>query len=65
MVLSVEQKILRVHGRVAHVLTNQPLPFSVCTILKDDEVYNIVTPEQEEDKNEHECSHYNGHIFMS
>jgi len=64
-VLSVEQEILRVHGRAARALANQPLPFSVCTILKDNEVYNIMTPEQEEDKNEHVPSCYNGGIFLS
>ena len=38
LVLSVEQEILRVHGRAARALSNQALPFSVCTILKDQEV---------------------------
>lgn len=27
---------------------NQSQPFSVCTILKDEEVYNSITPEHEE-----------------
>jgi len=57
-VLSVEQEILRVHGCVARALTSQPLPFSACTMIKDDEVYYIMTHKQEEDKNEHESSHY-------
>lgn len=38
LVLAVEQEILRVHGRAARALSNQTLPFSVCTILKDEEV---------------------------
>lgn len=38
LVLSVEQEILRVHGRAARALANQALPFSVCTFLKDEEV---------------------------
>lgn len=38
LVLSVEQEILRVHGRAARALSNQSLPFSVCTVLKDEEV---------------------------
>jgi hypothetical protein len=41
LVLSVEQEILRVHGRAARALSNQALPFSVCTILKDEEVCNV------------------------
>lgn len=63
--LSVEQEILRVHGRAARVLANQSVPFSVCTVLKDDEVFDIRTPEQEEKKDENACSHYNGSIFYS
>lgn len=57
--LSVEQEILRVHGRAARALANQSLPFSVCTILRDEEVYNLITPEQEE-KDRNARSRYNG-----
>lgn len=64
LVLSVEQEILRVHGRAARALANQSLPFSVCTILKDDEVYNMITPEQEE-KDRNARSRYNGRLFLS
>merc|ERR1712228_1125176 len=42
LVLAVEQEILRVHGRAARALANQSLPYSVCTILRDEEVYNII-----------------------
>jgi hypothetical protein len=63
-VLSVEQEILRVHGRAARALANQSLPFSVCTILKDEEVYNVITPEQEE-KDRNARSRYNGRLFLS
>lgn len=64
LVLSVEQEILRVHGRAARALANQSLPFSVCTILKDEEVYNMITPEQEE-KDRNARSRYNGRLFLS
>ncbi|XP_058466584.1 ankyrin repeat domain-containing protein 11 isoform X2 [Malaya genurostris] len=64
LVLAVEQEILRVHGRAARALANQSLPFSVCTILKDEEVYNIITPEQEE-KDRNARSRYNGRLFLS
>lgn len=63
LVLAVEQEILRVHGRAARAVANQSLPFSVCTILKDEEVYNILTPEQEE-KDRNDRSRYNGRLFM-
>lgn len=63
LVLAVEQEILRVHGRAARALANQSLPFSVCTILKDEEVYNILTPEQEE-KDPNDRSRYNGRLFL-
>ncbi|CAI6376352.1 unnamed protein product [Macrosiphum euphorbiae] len=65
LVLSVEQEILRVHGRAARVLANQPLPFSVCTVLKDNDVYKIMKHKQEEYKNEHVHSGDNGRIFLS
>lgn len=64
LVLAVEQEILRVHGRAARALANQSLPFSVCTILKDEEVYNMITPEQEE-KDRNARSRYNGRLFLS
>lgn len=64
LVLSVEQEILRVHGRAARALANQVLPFSACTMLRDQEVYNILTPEQEE-KHSNARSRYNGRLFRS
>lgn len=47
------------HGRAARALANQSLPFSVCSILRDEEVYNLITPEQEE-KDRNARSRYNG-----
>lgn len=64
LVLSVEQEILRVHGRAARALANQALPFSACTILRDEEVYSAITPEQEE-KDRNARSRYNGRLFLS
>lgn len=46
LVLSVEQEILRVHTRAARALANQAVPLSICTILKDEEIYNALEPEQ-------------------
>lgn len=63
LVLSVEQEILRVHGRAARALANQSVPFSACTILRDEEVYNLITPEQEE-KDRNARSRYNGRLFL-
>ncbi|GBP75186.1 Ankyrin repeat domain-containing protein 12 [Eumeta japonica] len=51
LVLSVEQEILRVHGRAERAVANQPMPFSACTILRDKEVYNVTGSEQEEKRN--------------
>ncbi|XP_049885124.1 ankyrin repeat domain-containing protein 11 isoform X2 [Pectinophora gossypiella] len=51
LVLAVEQEILRVHGRAERAVANQALPFSVCTVLRDNEVYNVLAPEQEEKRN--------------
>ncbi|CAG4929429.1 unnamed protein product [Parnassius apollo] len=51
LVLAVEQEILRVHGRAERAVANQALPFSVCTILRDKEVYNVLALDQEEKRN--------------
>ena len=48
LVLAKEQEILRVHGRAARALANQSLPYSVCTILRDEEIYTLIDPQQEE-----------------
>ena len=64
LVLAVEQEILRVHGRGARALANQSLPYSVCTILRDEEVYSPIDPNQEE-KNKDFRSRYNGRLFLS
>jgi len=64
LVLAVEQEILRVHGRAARALANQSLPYSVCTILRDEEVYTPIDPNQEE-KNRDIRSRYNGRLFLS
>merc|ERR1712170_150527 len=64
LVLSVEQEILRVHGRAARALANQPKPYSVCTILQDEEIYTPIDPQQEE-KNRDIRSRYNGRLFLS
>lgn len=50
LVLAVEQEILRVHGRAARALANQSLPYSVCTILRDREIYTTIDPNQEENR---------------
>lgn len=42
--LSVEQEVLRVHGRAALAMANQSVPLSVCSILKDEEIYNTIEP---------------------
>lgn len=64
LVLAKEQEIIRVHGRAARALANQEQPFSVCTFLKDEEVYNLITPEQEE-KDRNARSRYTGRMFIS
>ena len=45
-------------------LIAQVQPFSACTMLRDQEVYNILTPEQEE-KHRNARSRYNGRLFIS
>ncbi|XP_035232790.1 ankyrin repeat domain-containing protein 12-like [Stegodyphus dumicola] len=61
LVLSAEQEILRVHGRAARAMANQTVPLSVCSILKDEEIYNVL----EDDKDKNVRSRYNGRLFLS
>uniref|UniRef100_A0A1A9WQ13 Ankyrin repeat domain-containing protein 12 n=1 Tax=Glossina brevipalpis TaxID=37001 RepID=A0A1A9WQ13_9MUSC len=62
--LNVEQEIIRVHSKAARNISCQSLPFSVCTFIKDEEVYNIVTPEQDE-KDKNARYRFNGRLLLS
>ncbi|CAN7991295.1 unnamed protein product [Ixodes hexagonus] len=64
LVLSAEQEILRVHGRAARAIQNQAVPLSACSILRDEEIYNVLKPEQD-DKDKNVRSRYNGRLFLS
>ncbi|XP_059149695.1 ankyrin repeat domain-containing protein 11-like isoform X2 [Physella acuta] len=65
LMLSIEQEILREHGRAARAMANQTLPFSVCTILREEEIYNQQELEQVEDRDKSVRSRYNGRQFIS
>merc|ERR1711874_307675 len=69
LILAVEQEILRVHGRAARALANQSVPFSVCTILRDEDVFNIIESNpkelQSDEKTKDVRSRYNGRLFLS
>lgn len=77
LVLSAEQEILRVHGRAARAIQNQAVPLSACSILRDEEIYNVLKPEQicikspesimdkKDDKDKNVRSRYNGRLFLS
>jgi len=41
LILSREQEILREHGRWERAIANHGTPLSVCTILRDEEIYNF------------------------
>lgn len=48
--MSHEQEVLRLYGNATRSSVNQEIPFSYCSLLKDNEVYNnpsIVLPEKE------------------
>lgn len=64
LVLSAEQEILRVHGRAARAMANQTVPLSVCSILRDEEIYNVLELDQD-DKDKNVRSRYNGRLFLS
>lgn len=65
MRLSIEQEVLRVHGRAARALANQTTPLSMCAILRDEEIYNMIDPEVEEKEKIGARSRYNGRQFLS
>ena len=60
---------MRVHGRAARALANQSVPFSVCTILRDEDVFNIIESNpkelQSDEKTKDVRSRYNGRLFLS
>ncbi|XP_037935934.1 ankyrin repeat domain-containing protein 12 [Teleopsis dalmanni] len=62
--LNVEQEIIRVHSKAARNISCQSMPYSVCTLLKDEEVYNVITPEQEE-KDRNARNRFNGRLLLS
>lgn len=64
LVLAKEQEIIREHGRAARALANQSQPLSVCTVLREDEIYNNMDYEQDE-KEKNTRSRYNGRQFLS
>ncbi|XP_030831008.1 ankyrin repeat domain-containing protein 12 isoform X2 [Strongylocentrotus purpuratus] len=64
LMLAAEQDIVRVHGRAARALVNQTIPFSVCTVLKDMEIYNMPEPLPLEDKSSIR-QRFNGRQFIS
>jgi len=40
LILSHEQEVLRLYGNATRSSINQDIPFSYCSLLKDNEVYN-------------------------
>lgn len=65
LMLAVEQEIVRVYGNAARAVANQNVPLSVCSILKDEEVYNHVEPEQEEKERNTARTRYTGRLLLS
>ena len=74
------QEILRVHGRAARALANQTVPYSVCTILRDQDIYNpneagsqrtgaglggLERPQNNMTDKKDVRSRYNGRLFLS
>lgn len=64
LILSIEQEILREHARAARAVASQGTPLSACTILRDEEIYNITDTDPEE-KDKKNRTRYNGRQFLS
>ncbi|XP_065359312.1 uncharacterized protein LOC135953365 [Calliphora vicina] len=62
--LNVEQEIIRIHSKAARSMSYQSLPFSVCTYIKDEEVYNMLTPELDDKEKNARCR-FNGRLLLS
>uniref|UniRef100_H2YS61 Uncharacterized protein n=1 Tax=Ciona savignyi TaxID=51511 RepID=H2YS61_CIOSA len=41
LIISCEQQKMRVHSRAARTIHNQQIPFSACSMLMNNEVYNV------------------------
>ncbi|UYV80211.1 ANKRD12 [Cordylochernes scorpioides] len=67
LTLAREQEILRVHARAARAAVNQSVPLSVCSVIKDMEIYNVLEPPKSEPSVAPEASRsrYNGRLFLS
>ena len=61
--LSIEQEMVREHGRAARTLANQTTPLSVCAVLRDAEIYNPIC--ETKDKLPGVRQRYNGRQFLS
>lgn len=62
--LNVEQEIIRIHSKAARSMSCQSLALSVCTYIKEEEVYNMLTPEQD-DKDKNARYRFNGRLLLS
>lgn len=66
LILAIEQEILREHGRAARAIANQGTPLSMCTILRDQEIYNFTEDQVRlEEKDKKNRTRYNGRQFLS
>ncbi|XP_022092053.1 ankyrin repeat domain-containing protein 11-like [Acanthaster planci] len=65
LMLAAEQDIIRVYARAARASANQSTPFSVCTVLKNQEVYNMPDPVPHEDNKGSIRQRYNGRQLLS
>jgi len=62
--ISAEQEMIRVNGRAAHALAKHPVSLSFCSILKDENTFNAINPEQEH-KEKDSRSRFNGRLFLA
>ncbi|XP_077983062.1 uncharacterized protein LOC144437904 [Glandiceps talaboti] len=65
LMMSAEQEIMRVHGNAARAMANQSVPFSVCSILRDQEIYNMPEQQQPEEDGKSIRQRFNGRQFLS
>ncbi|XP_078487996.1 uncharacterized protein LOC100186759 [Ciona intestinalis] len=65
MIISCEQEMMRVHSRAARTVHNQQAPFSACSLLMDNEVYNIPRQTNDESGKPSIRDRFNARMFLA
>ncbi|XP_070574394.1 ankyrin repeat domain-containing protein 12-like isoform X2 [Ptychodera flava] len=65
LTIAAEQEIMRVHANAARALANQSIPYSVCSILRDQDIYNMPEQQPPDEDGKSIRARYNGRQLIS